>query len=184
MFTATKLRRGMISKDKEGECWTLSHGGKSHVSPLFCSPSFVSSNHHLSYFVVSWGSYWLAGKPLLRPRRHSLHEAPFGLRMVCPLWGSWVCSFSLVLSGVKRGPQFIDWGWFVLLCLINCWLAVLWVVSFSLTNRLGACSFPISVDVSSPTIAVGIVCCELMVVRGLFFAMIAGLCFSHVIWLL
>jgi len=113
MFTTTKLRMGMIPKDKEGECWTLSHGGKSHVSPLFCSPSFVSSNHHLSYSIVSWGSYWLARKPLLRPRLHSLYDAPFGLRMVCPLWGLWVCSFSLALSRVKRGPQFIDWGWFV-----------------------------------------------------------------------
>ena len=113
MFSATKLRRGMIPKDKEGGVLNLEPWGKIHVSPLFCSPSHVSSNHHLSYSVVSWGSCWLAGKPLLHPRLLSLHDMPFGLRMVCPLSWSWVCSFFVVLSGVKRRPQFIDWGWFI-----------------------------------------------------------------------
>ena len=72
MFSATKLRRGMIPKDKEARMLNLEPWGKGHVSPLFCSPSLVSSNHHLSYSIVSWGSCWLAGKPLLHPHLLSL----------------------------------------------------------------------------------------------------------------
>ena len=43
MFTATKLRRGMIPKDKEGGMLNIESWGKSHVSPL----SFY--HHHLSF---------------------------------------------------------------------------------------------------------------------------------------
>ena len=84
MFSTTKLRRGMIPKDKEGGVLNLEPWGKIHVSPLFFSPSLVSSNHHLNRSIVSWGIYFLAGKPQCS-RLHSLHDMPFGLRMVCPL---------------------------------------------------------------------------------------------------
>ena len=80
-----RLRGGLINLDSVG---------KSMCHHSFCSPSLVSSNHHLNCFVVIWGIYLLAGKPL-RSRLHSLHDVPFGLRMV----------FSLSRSGAFHFPS-------------------------------------------------------------------------------
>ena len=60
MFTATKLRRGMIPKDKEGgnvELWVM---GKSHMSPLSFTPTTL-----VFYWWVGRAN-WLATRPCPR----------------------------------------------------------------------------------------------------------------------
>ena len=82
MFVVTKLRRGMISKDKEGgECWTFSHGEEPHVTSLFYS-------HPLSFLLVSWDNE-LVGKKTTPTPAHSLSTTCL---LACPLPWSWACS--------------------------------------------------------------------------------------------
>ena len=58
---------------------------------------------------------------------------------------------------------------------------ILLFASYSLTHILGVCSFPFSVRVSSPAIAVGIVCYECMVVHGLLFPRLLDCVFPYVL---
>ena len=112
MFTATKLRRGMVPKDKEGKWWTLSHGGKAMCHHLACFAHFPLFHPTATFIVllISWGINLVAERPL-RSCLHSLHDTSSGLWMVCPLSRWWL--FIFLRQWELKVWQFLVWGVFL-----------------------------------------------------------------------
>ena len=92
MFTATRLRRGMIPKDKERECWTLSHGGRA-----MCHHSLFLTTTLLSPLLVG-GSNWLEEDH----HTHTLSMTCLGVADGLSTMGIESLFVSLTLGGVKR----------------------------------------------------------------------------------
>ena len=92
MFTATKLRRGMIPKDKEGECWTLSHGGR------------AMCHHSLFLTTILVTPLLVGGSDRLTEDRHAHTLSTTCLGVVDGLSTMGIESLfvSLMLGGVKR----------------------------------------------------------------------------------
>ena len=88
MFTATKLRRGMIPKDKEGECWTLSHGGRA-----MC--------HHFLFLTTTLVIPLLVGATFCWRKDHYAHTLSTTHLLACPLSRSWLFTH-LHVDRVKR----------------------------------------------------------------------------------
>ena len=106
MFTATKLRRGMIPKDKEGECWTLSHGGRA-----MC--------HHSLLLTTTLVILLLVGAAFCWQKDHYAHTLSMTHLLACPLSRSWMF-IHLHVDWVKRIHNSLFEG-SVLLFLTDCW---------------------------------------------------------------
>ena len=118
MLAATKLRRGMIPKDKERGMWNIESRGEA-----------MCHHHPWLFLLVSWGSDWLAGRPLPSPR---LLSSPRRRDRSAHSLGWWLFVF-LMQDGDKMFYHPLCWGW-PPLSSANCRSVVLFFPSTQRTN--------------------------------------------------